>query len=142
MITFFEMEQIYFKIPKLAFKYWSTQEVQQLKEDIVYEVNRENSFEKLEDFFDRIHDLIFLIQRDWMTHKQLETSSGKSLAARITLISKSIGSSYEIIKMASLAITFILNLFVLIYYTLYVFCFFFLIFFLTFFLFFICCFVA
>lgn len=52
------LENVYFRIPEMALQLWKNSEIQILKETLLYTVNRENNYEKIEDFFDQAQDLM------------------------------------------------------------------------------------
>lgn len=43
-----------------------------MKKNLVYKVSRENNYEKIEDFFDRIKNLMYVMKYNW----ELRTKSG------------------------------------------------------------------
>lgn len=60
-----KLERIYFTIPRIILDIWNKPQIQKLKDHMNYSLNRDNNYEKIEDFFDKSQDLIFELKYNW-----------------------------------------------------------------------------
>ncbi len=125
-----QLEKVYFRIPDICSKLWQNTEIKELKDKLTYIVNRyriflfnlnfprENDYERIEDFFDKSQDLMFIMKLNWQLqhHTELDNPNSKKLDTLIK-IGNQIGTRYRYFQDISFFLALVLNFLVLIAYT-------------------------
>lgn len=88
-----------------------------MKEKLIFSINRDNSYEKIEDFYDKLHSIYFTIKSHWELKQQFEEEkANQDKRTKLSHLFLRLGEHYKHYEIFCMYLVLIINFFVLIGY--------------------------